>query len=97
MLFEFRKSFQQYQIMFASTKITFAFSVTPCVKSWCSIRHPDTIFLSNFDIYLLIKCTIRLLEAQLLKSYRTFVIQKCYGGRAFLTHSKNKVNDKMVY
>ena len=69
-------------------EISFAFLVKPCQKSWCSRPHPDTIFQNNFDLRVFIKYGIRLLKAQIFKSYRYFVIQKCFGGRAFLLPSQ---------
>ena len=54
------------------------------MKSGCDRAHPDIVFQKKFDLCVPIKYKIRLLKAQVLKSYRTFVVQKSYAGRTFL-------------
>ena len=62
-----------------STIITFAFLVTANEKSTV-VDHTWILYFKNlFDLNVSIKYKIRLLKAQVLKSYRTFVIQKSYG------------------
>ena len=61
------------------SEITFAFTVTPCEKCGCGRPYPGIIFQKKFDLCLPIKYKIRLLKAQVLRCYRTFLIQKSYG------------------
>ena len=68
-----------------SQKRLICFSVTQCEKSGCGRTHSDMIF-KKIELCVHIKYKTRLLEAQVFKSYRTFVIQKSYGGREFLFH-----------
>lgn len=77
------------------SEIAFAFSIASCDKSECGRPHPAVMFqiikyinhkstkLST-SYKLTIKFKIIPLKAQVLKSYRTFAIQKNCVGRAFL-------------
>ena len=71
-------------------KSSFVFSVTPYEKTECDRPHPGMIFWNTSDLCVPITYKIRPLKAQVLKSYRTFVIQKSYRGRAFLQNSQNR-------
>ena len=77
------------------SEIAFAFSIASCDKSECARLHPAVMFQIikyinhkstklSISYELTIKFKIIPLKAQVLKSYRNFVIQKSCVGRAFL-------------
>ena len=50
-----------------------------CWKIGCAISRPDMIFSKKIDLCAPIKYKIGLSKVEVLKSYRTFVIQNNYG------------------
>ena len=61
------------------------------MKKWMWQTTPRfDILFQFFDLYVLSKYKIKLLKDQVAKSYKTFVIQKNYGGRVFLLPSQLK-------